>query len=378
MSLILTQAGLAALVNAESTGTKVQATDMAVGDGGGSTPEHTSASLGLIHENWRGPLQSITVNPDGETEAGQQVVFEVHIPITTGGWYIRECAIYAEDVLLAIGSHPTMYKPDPEDPTKMEHLIKAPLTFGNAASVSLVVDPSVVLASQTHVAQRIAEHDADAAAHGDLRALVQAGGDHAQRIDNPHAVTAEQVGAAPTAHATDTDNPHGVTAAQLGLGALAALNTVGGAEIRDNAVGLAHLAHGEAGKILGYDGAGAPAALDALPLSKSYVSGSISITTAGTFSLSHGLGETPKLVSCHLLCAVAEHGYATGDIVPIGPHANDTGQGGPFGQSLRVTPSSIYGRFANSGGVINYLRHDTGDSIALTKTSWRLLVSAWA
>ncbi|MBU1002802.1 MAG: phage tail protein [Proteobacteria bacterium] len=210
MSLILTKAGLAALVQAESTGTKIQATHMAVGDGGGATPEHTSASTGLVHENWRGALQSIAINEQGETEAGEQVVFEVHIPITVGGWYIRECAIYANDTLLAIGAHPVLYKPDPEDATKAEHIIKALITFSNAALVNLTVDPNVVLASQSHVAEKVAEHDADEAAHQELMAAM-AGGltAHASRTNNPHAVTAEQVGAAPADHTHDNAAPTG-------------------------------------------------------------------------------------------------------------------------------------------------------------------------
>ena len=196
MALILTKAGLAALAAAESSGTKVQATHMAVGDGNGSTPEHTSSSTALVNEVWRGELQSITVNEEGETEAGQQVVFEAHIPITTGGWYIRECALYAGTTLLAIGPHPTLYKPDPDDATKVEHVIKAPITFGNADTVSLVVDPTVVLASQEHVATRISEHNEAEDAHQDIRA---AGDDHASDTDNPHEVTAAQAAAVPLA-----------------------------------------------------------------------------------------------------------------------------------------------------------------------------------
>lgn len=204
MSLILTQAGLAALAEAESTGTKVQATHMAVGDGGGATPEHTGASLALVNEKWRGALQSIIINEQGETEAGKQVVFEVHVPMDVGGWYIRECALYADDVLLAIGPHPTLYKPAPEDPTKMEHIIKAPITFGNADVVSLIVDPAVVLGSQEFVANSVAAHDANDASHADIRAAVasmtQASDTHTGQRDNPHQVTAEQVGAAEAAH----------------------------------------------------------------------------------------------------------------------------------------------------------------------------------
>lgn len=39
---------------------------------------------------------------------------------------------------------------------------------------------------------------------------------HTAAVDNPHNVTAAQVGATPASHATATNNPHGVTIAQIG------------------------------------------------------------------------------------------------------------------------------------------------------------------
>lgn len=46
--------------------------------------------------------------------------------------------------------------------------------------------------------------------------LISATGIHPEDKNNPHGVTAEQVGATPASHATDKNNPHGVTAAQVG------------------------------------------------------------------------------------------------------------------------------------------------------------------
>lgn len=177
MALFLTKAGLAALVEAEESGTKLQATNMALGDGNGSVPEHTTSSTSLINEVWRGALQSITINEQGDTDAGKQVVFEAHVPINAGGWYIREVALYAGDVLLAIGTHPVMWKPAPEEPTKMEHVIKAPVTFGNADAVSLIVDPAVVLASQQFVKDELSKHDGNPNAHPEMQTHMKDKGD---------------------------------------------------------------------------------------------------------------------------------------------------------------------------------------------------------
>jgi hypothetical protein len=165
MALILTTAGLAALANADATGTKEQATHLAVGDGNGEIPDFVEGVTSLVNEQWRGELQEIVLLEDGKT-----VEFVGHVPITVGGWYIREVAIYAGDTLLAIGGHPSMWKPGPEDSAnKLEATIYTPVKIENATGVlELTVDSTKVLASQEHVATKIVEHDEDTAAHGNV------------------------------------------------------------------------------------------------------------------------------------------------------------------------------------------------------------------
>jgi phage-related tail fiber protein len=226
MSLILTQAGLAAYAQADATGVKLQATHMAAGDGGGQAVAHTSDSTALVHETWRGGLQEITVAASGEVE------FVAHVPITVGGWYIREVAIYADDVLLAVGSHPELWKPAPESPDKVELVITAPVKFANAATLSLTVDTTKVLASQEHVIVKIEEHNTAPESHAALFAGLSNGLDaHAERTDNPHVVTADQVGAALTGHDHLTEDvsdlltdPHDWSAAQRYAPAALAIN----------------------------------------------------------------------------------------------------------------------------------------------------------
>jgi len=162
MSLILTKAGLNAYAQSETTGTKLQATHMAVGDGGGAPVAHTDTSEALVNETWRGELQSIEVAASGEVE------FTGHVPITMGGWYIREIAIYANDTLLALSSHPETWKPAPEAPDKVELVITAPVKFANTDNINLTVDTTKVLASQEHVATKIEEHNTSDDAHAAL------------------------------------------------------------------------------------------------------------------------------------------------------------------------------------------------------------------
>jgi hypothetical protein len=193
MSLILTKAGLAAYAQAEATGIKLQATHMAVGDGNGEAVAHTSDSLVLVNEVWRGALQEITVAPSGEVE------FIAHVPVTVGGWYIRELAVYGADTLLAVGAHPELWKPDPTAPDKVELEITAPIKFDNAATLNLVVDTTKVLASQSHVAGKIAEHDAAPEAHGNLLAD-KADVDHTHEMPDVSGLGAALAGKAEAGH----------------------------------------------------------------------------------------------------------------------------------------------------------------------------------
>jgi hypothetical protein len=194
MALILTKAGLTALASAETTGIKEKATHIAVGDGNGVVPEFAEDSAGLVNERWRGDLQTIELKSDGKT-----VEFAGHVPITVGGWYIREVAIYADDTLLAIGGHPSMWKPGPEDSAnKLEATIYAPVKIDNAGTtLDLTVDSTKVMASQEHVAEKIATHDDEGTAHGGALA---AAGQHAANKENPHNVTCDQIGASPSDH----------------------------------------------------------------------------------------------------------------------------------------------------------------------------------
>lgn len=183
MALIITQAGLAALATAESTGSKLQATHMAVGDGNGQPVSHTSQSVELLGETWRGELQEIKVVDSGEVE------FIAHIPFAVGGWYMREAAIYAADTLLAIGSHPEVWKPAPEAPDKVELLVTAPVKFTNTDVINLTVDTTKVLASQEMVVSAIAQHNEDDNAHAGALAGAVA---HIVNKNNPHGVTLDQ------------------------------------------------------------------------------------------------------------------------------------------------------------------------------------------
>lgn len=61
--MILTNVGAAKLANALALGTTVGITQMAVGDSNGTYYNPTSTQPALVHEVWRGAIQSLNVDP---------------------------------------------------------------------------------------------------------------------------------------------------------------------------------------------------------------------------------------------------------------------------------------------------------------------------
>ncbi len=110
----------------------------------------------------------------------------------------------------------------------------------------------------------------------------------------------------------------------------------------------------------------------------SYVSPPITVTAGGTFTLTHGLGSIPALITAYAICTVADAGYAVGDRIYNLEGSRfiylNTASAG-FGISLAATSTSIVGRFG-SYAPLSALHKANGVSVALTNTSWELHVRA--
>lgn len=159
---ILTAVGEAKLANAAALGTTLQLTHMAVGDGKGATPQPSRTQTALVHENRRGPLNSLFVDPANPS----QIVAEHIIPEDVGGWWIREIGLYdtAGD-LCAVANCPDTYKPVLASGSGRIQTIRMVLIVSNAGAVQLKIDPAVVLASRGYVDQVMGAHAAAADPH---------------------------------------------------------------------------------------------------------------------------------------------------------------------------------------------------------------------
>lgn len=159
---ILTALGEAKLAKAAALGTILQLTQMAVGDGNGATPQPSRTQTALVHENRRGPLNSLTVDPANPS----QIVAEHIIPEDIGGWWIREIGLYDVDGdLCAVANCPDSYKPVLASGSGRTQIIRMVLIVSDTTAVQLKVDSSVVLASRSFVEQALAGHESRADPH---------------------------------------------------------------------------------------------------------------------------------------------------------------------------------------------------------------------
>lgn len=152
---LLTASGKAKLAAAQANGAPLQISQMAVGDGdngGYYTPSESQTAL--KHETWRGALNHLAVDPNNPN----WVVAEAVLPDTVGGFYIREVGLFdSRGDLIAIGKFPESYKPLLAAGSNKQLYVRMILEVSNTAAVTLLVDPSVVLATRSAVDQRIAE-----------------------------------------------------------------------------------------------------------------------------------------------------------------------------------------------------------------------------
>jgi hypothetical protein len=159
---LLTNIGKAKLANATALGTTVQLTHIAVGDGNGAAITPVDTATVLTHEVWRASLNSIAVDPANTN----WIVAEGYIPSTSGGFTVREVGLFDIDGdLIAIGSYPDTYKPTLASGSAKDLYIKVIIEVTNSSTVTLKIDPAVVLSTRSYVDSKVVEHEAKADPH---------------------------------------------------------------------------------------------------------------------------------------------------------------------------------------------------------------------
>ncbi|CNC24470.1 tail fiber protein [Yersinia frederiksenii] len=151
---LLTNIGAAKLANATALGTRLEMTQMAVGDGGGTLPTPNPTQTQLVNEQRRAALNMLTIDPINTS----QIIAEQVIPETEGGWWIREIGLLDKDGdLVAIANCAETYKPQLQEGSGRTQTIRVILIVSSTTAVTLKIDPSVVLATRKYVDDKAIE-----------------------------------------------------------------------------------------------------------------------------------------------------------------------------------------------------------------------------
>ncbi|WP_164113259.1 phage tail protein [Serratia marcescens] len=145
---VITTVGAERLASAVTSGEKLDIAEMAVGDGGGTLPAPDPNQTALINEVFREQLNRLSI-----TNAAANVVeAEMIIPAQRGGWWLREVALFASDgACIAVGNMPESYKPLTTDGSSRTAAVRMQLTVSSTSNIELIIDPSVVIATQQDV-----------------------------------------------------------------------------------------------------------------------------------------------------------------------------------------------------------------------------------
>ena len=154
---VITKAGAIKLAAATiPDGKKVNLTEMAVGDGGGTLPTPDPNQTKLANEVWRHALNKISQDKKNKN----YVVAELLIPPETGGFWMRELGLYDDTgTLIAVGNMAESYKPALAEGSGRAQTVRMVIMVSDIDSVELTIDTSTVMATQDYVDDKLAEHE---------------------------------------------------------------------------------------------------------------------------------------------------------------------------------------------------------------------------
>ena len=145
---IMTNVGLAATANAAVLGKKVNLTTFAVGDGSGAFYSPVPTMTALKGQKWSGPISGYNVSADSPNLISVTGL----IPSDVGGWTIREIGVFDDQGrLIAIANYPDTEKISRDDGVSTEIQVGIELLLSNASSVTISVDPTMILATKAEV-----------------------------------------------------------------------------------------------------------------------------------------------------------------------------------------------------------------------------------
>lgn len=142
----LTTVGAGKLAQAGLLGQPLTITHAAVGDGNPLSAEPDPETT-VVAEQYR-HLVNTVYSPDEDPSV---VIVEMSVPVEVGDWEVNEVGLF-DDVgdLVAIANYPKTWKPKISSGTGRVLLIRIMVDIGNVEHVTLLVDPSMVMATRQY------------------------------------------------------------------------------------------------------------------------------------------------------------------------------------------------------------------------------------
>lgn len=148
---LVTHAGRIKLAQSAAGGDPVTITHFAVGDGNGADTNPTTNSTALVREVWRTQVESVATDPDNPSA----ILVTAIIPTNAGGWWMREFGIFDKSgTMIAVARPVSQYKPTALEGQLEDIRYEFQIIIGEAANVTLLVDPSLIFATRDWVQTR--------------------------------------------------------------------------------------------------------------------------------------------------------------------------------------------------------------------------------
>lgn len=149
---IHTSLGLQLLTQAESTGTQIRLTHMAVGDGGGQLIKLNPDMTALVRERYRAVVNRVYQDPENDLKFTAELI----IPANIGSFVMREIGVFdSNGNLFAVGNLPDITKPVAQDGIINDTVFRLSFFVRNAENVEIKIDPNVVIATHSWILNTI-------------------------------------------------------------------------------------------------------------------------------------------------------------------------------------------------------------------------------
>lgn len=165
---VVTNAGAALVAECILNGKTLPIVEAAVGDGGGAYYEPTADQTDLKGECWRGEIAGFALSEFSPNMLDVKVVIDDAV----GGFTVREMGLFTDEgVLFAVCNTPDTEKISITGGIPGRLTITMHIIVADASVVEIVINPDLDSVTPEQLAMKIAEHNADAHSHPDIREL---------------------------------------------------------------------------------------------------------------------------------------------------------------------------------------------------------------